>query len=246
MRRIVLFIILNLLIVGCSDDSVVTKCDVCSVAYLWSYVEGRSVVIPDDISIEGLIVANDKFGELNNAIVVADDSGGVAVEIDMDNIDDVLPLYSRVRLTCSGLAIACNGAKLILGAEPKGEWVVDRIPESMALNYIHVLSDSNPYISIKHRRIDELSYSDILTLVSIDDIIPIEVERGLRWTNLESGRSVTTVRHFTDGRDTLRVVIDAECQYASEPIPIMPTCLYGILDWYQGDIALRVVNRGIM
>ena len=245
MRRIVLFVSL-LLMVGCGDGEL-GDTRYHSIASLWSYARGGTVQITDDIYLCGTVVANDKYGELNRAIVVIDDSGGVVVEVDREALYELFPLYSRVVIRCAGLWLGVVGSKLILGAEPLGGYVVDRVPEGRVSNYITPIQKSGDTPTPQRRRISELGYRDVLCYVAVENLRLVDSERGLRWTdrNLASDKQVTTVRHFCQGDDTLRVVVDAECHYANEYIPTTNLIVSGILDWYAGDVALRIIAHGV-
>ena len=246
MRQIVLYISLVLSVMGCSDAEYIGG-NYCSIASLWSYASRGTVQIADDISICGYVVANDKYGELNSAIVVADDSAGVAIELDIDDTDLCYPLYSGVEISCSGLWLGVVGPKLILGAEPTGDYVVDRIPSSKAQNHISLLNKNNDTPTIWHRMVAELEYRDVLSFVAIDNLSLVPSEHGMQWADIDptTGRPITTVRHFLQDNQTLCVVTDARCQYANEYIPESPLTLTGVVDWYAGDIALRIVDHGI-
>ena len=100
MRQIVLYISLLLGTIGCrgSEEAVVESR---SIASLWSYIGRETVLITEDISLRGYVVANDKYGELRRAIVVEDGSAGVMVELDMEDVELSIPLYSRVEVNCS-------------------------------------------------------------------------------------------------------------------------------------------------
>lgn len=247
MKGIVLYISLLLLVVGCGRDNDVERTSSCSVAHLWSYVGRSTVIIPDDIYVEGYVVANDKLGELNKCVVVADSSGGVAVNIDADDVENILPLYSRVRVHCSGLWIANNGTKLLLGTKPTGEYLVDRVPSALILNYIHLQPSDNSSQIVNQRTIATLQDKDMLTMVSIDGLSLVEEEHGALWADIDpnTGRTIDTQRHFTDGCDTLVVVVAASCHYAKESIPNKSIRLSGIVDRYAGNSVLRVINHGI-
>jgi hypothetical protein len=246
MRAIALLISLYLMC-GCQDATTYSLPNEVSIAYLRSYIESTTVVIPDDIYICGYVVANDKYGELQSAVVVADASGGVAIELDIDDVERCLPLYSYVRVRCSGLWLGMQGAKMCLGAEPTGEYVVDRVSEDVALNYIQIVAQDSNIPTLRRRTPRELGYGDILSYVAVESLQSVDNERGLSWVDVDtlSGRAMTTVRHFVAEGDTLRVVTDAKCQYGLEPIPLRPLTLSGVVDWYQGDIALRITNHGI-
>ena len=245
MRLIVLYISLVVVLLGCSSEK--GGSDYRSVASLWSYARRGTTLITDDIYIKGYILANDKYGELNGAIVVADDSAGVMIELDMDDVESCFPLHSMVKVRCSGLWLGSVGAKLMLGDQPVGEYVVDKIAASKAQNYILPLAENSNTPTLRQRKIAELEYRDMLSYVVVDSISIIATEQGLKWTDIDtlSGRPITTLRHFCAEGDTLRVVTDARCHYAFEAIPSGCVRLAGILDWYDGDIALRIADHNI-
>lgn len=247
MRRIVLYISLIFSLFGCSDDRVYVEAEYCSIASLWSYARQASVPITDNIYLQGSVVANDRFGEINRAIVVSDASGGVVLELDMDDIAKHYPLHSRVQIRCAGLWLGTVGPKLILGAKPEGDYVVDRLPASRALNIITPLPENNDTPTIRHRKITELEYRDVLSCVEVEGINVVEAEYDAKWADRDpiTNRPITTVRHFVQGSDTLRVVVDAESLYATEPIPIAKLSLLGILDWFEKDIALRITGYSV-
>ena len=244
MRRIALYISLLLGAIGCSGSEDIGG-NYHSIASLWSYVRRGTVQITEDIYLCGYVVANDKFGELNRAIVVADDSAGVVIEIDMDGIEYCYPLYSKVQIRCSGLWLGTIGPKLMLGAEPIGDFVVDRVPSSMVSNYITLLSEDNDTPTFKRRRVAELGYRDVLNYVVVENLRLVDSEHGACWTDSDpvTGLPMTTVRHFCQGSDTLRVVTAAESQYAREYIPTSSIFISGILDWYDGDTAMRIIGH---
>lgn len=246
MRRIVLYISIVISLLGCSDR-VESEAEYCSIASLWRYARRGTSLITEDIYICGSVVANDKYGELNGAIVVADGSGGVELELDMDNIATIYPLHSKVEICCSGLWLGSVGPKLMLGAEPTGEYVVDRIAANRALNHISALDKESDTPTISHRRIAELGYRDVLSYVAVEGVALVDDERGRWWTDIDTllGEPITTVRHFVQGNDTIRVVTDARCDYATEYIPASTLTLSGLLDWYDGDIALRIVDHSV-
>lgn len=246
MRRIVLYISLVLTLVGCSGEEG-GEYHYQSIASLWSYARRGTTLITDDIYLSGYVVANDKLDELRRAIVVADGSAGVVVEVDMDDTQRHIPLYSRVAIRCAGLWLGSVGPKLILGTEPLGESVVNLIPSAKVGNYITILSYDENTPTLRSCKVAELGYRDMLCRVAVADLRLVEEEWGMRWAALDSltGRCIATVRHFCQGGDTLRVVTDGHCRYALEYIPTSNLRLSGILDWYDADLALRIINHAI-
>lgn len=246
MRRIALLVSMLLLALSCArDDGEPQFGGEVSVAYLRSLAKERAVKLKYDYTIRGHVVANDKYNELSNSFVVADATGGVEIDVDMRDVDVYVPLFSTVTVRCTGLSLGRVGGKICLGVESTDEYVVERIAEAEVYNRVKVDTTNHKPVAAQRRRIAELQSRDMLRYICIDSLRAIE--SGALWTDVDpvAGDHVTTIRHFTDGSDTLRVVTDGRCQYASHALPEGLVSLRGVLDWYDGDIALRVSNHGI-
>lgn len=216
------------------------------ILYLWSLVRHGSQAITEDLTIKGTIVANDKLNELNKSIVVVDQSGGIEIAIECDRIESELHLFSQVEVRLSGLHIGRVGDKCVVGKAPTGEYVVDRIAQKDIYLYITPTLD----YWAPHTRdlsIGELGKQHLLNYVHINDVHFIDEEQGKRWCEIDSltQRYVTTIRHLTDGVDTLQVVVDKECRYSSALLPHWDVSCYGIVDYSNRDIALRISDNQI-
>lgn len=216
-----------------------------SIAYVWSLAQERSVKIKHDIYVSGRVVLNDKLGEVSHCFVLADESGGLEVKVDSKSVDRYVPLYSDVTLRLSGLSIGRQGGKLVVGKHPTGEFVVDRVAEEEIFNHITLSTTADIAPSARRVTISDIELYDLLTYVRLDALCFLEADGHRCWCERDtlSGDYVTTVSHLTDGRDTLRVVVDGGCRYASEPLPSAVEHCYGIVDWHQDDIALRISNH---
>lgn len=251
MKRIVSSISLlcaMLLLVGCRMHDAEEDNGHRTIAYLQSICRERSVTITEDIYIEGYVVANDKLNELGYAAVVDDGTAGIEIKIDSDKVENILPQSSFVRFNCSGLSIGREGARLVLGESPTAEYVVDRLREDVLYNHIAKIEyyrDIPPMLDLHVRDFDSRV---VLRYVRIDDIEPVGEELGESWCDRDSSSAtgyMTTIRHYVDGCDTLRVVTLGKCDYAAEMMPMGRCSLAGVLDWYDGDYALRVSNHHI-
>lgn len=243
-----LLISMLLACVTCSDgghDSGVEG-DV-SIAYLRSMADARSQRIKSDIWVEGIVVLNDKLGESYKSVVVYDDTAGVEVKLDLEDVDKTLPLYSGVRIRCDGLHVGREGERCVLGAEPTAEYVVDRIAESEIPNRITLYDAGAPRELATKRRIADIGYSDMLAYVRIDGVRLIAQERGALWcdANAADAPFESSLRHFTDGRDTLTVATLNRCYYATELIMEEEVTLIGVVDSYRGELVLRLSDHKI-
>ena len=218
-----------------------------SIAYLQSLATERSMKITQDIYIEGCVVANDKLFEIEKALVIADDSGGMELKIDEEYINDIVPLFSHVRLRCSGLNIGREGAKLVIGAPPTGEYVVDRIASEEIFNYLTFTSNNPTAPTSATIDINDLDSRSVLRYARFEDTVLSRTEHGAKWCDMnEENEYRSTVRHFINDSDTLRVVTSGGCYYASELIPTTECTLIGIIDWYEEDYALRITSHQVL
>lgn len=247
MPKIVRYISILLLLCGCEQSDLTHKSGHVSLRYLQSMATERSQLIKQDIYIEGYVVANDKLKELEYAIVIDDSTAGIELKVDCQYIEDIVPLFSHVRLNCAGLHIGREGAKLVIGAPPTGEYVVDRLEKIQIFNSLSV-TDREPKPVPREITIADIDSRTVLSYVHIKGLKPIDSDYGKTWCDLDSlnhNQRVTTLRHFTDGRDTIALITSGRCQYAAEHIPTTSFNALGIIDWHSGNYAIRLTSHQI-
>ena len=231
-----------LIAVGCTTEQRAAWEREISIAHLGSLVRYEAVLLKDDISICGRVIANDKMGEITNTVVIADETAGVALQVESTNSDISLPLYSEVTVHCSGLYLAREGQRLVIGRQPTAEYSVDRLTDSdIALHTtIDTLLTTPPKALL--RTIRDISPNDMLRYVRIDSVEFIE--KDMAWLDCDSlGLPLPSIRHITDGRDTLAVAVNDATIYGSEPLPKVKICCIGIIDIYLGELSLRIIDQ---
>ena len=245
MWRIVLLASSLLVSVGCSsyDDTIEGEV---SVAHLWSQSANRTERVKEDIYIRGRVVLNDKFGERPNALVVADNTGCVEIKVESDNVESLVPLGSEVVVRCAGLSLGREGRNVVLGEPPTGEYAVNRIAETHIYNYIKVVGYDVSTYETRRLHIADIVEARIREFVEVIDVWFVEREAKCAWCARDTlGRFTTTLRHITDGRDTLPVVVAGTSDYASEPLPLGVQCCSGVVEWYDRRVALRIAHREV-
>lgn len=236
-----------LMMCGCAVDggSGTEPEGIVSIAYLKSLCIDRSVAITKDFVIEGRVTANDRMGELKQMFVVEDDTAGVIVEVECDDINSLIPLYSKVSIRCSGLNIGRVGNNFLLGTPPTGDYVVNRIERRSLYNYVSVdLSPTEPAEPMLCS-IGDVSLGHVSKYVRIERVQFIDEEQGMMLCDVVDEDYVNSIRHITDGCDTLRVVTSATTRYAGMTLPEGELRCCGVIEWYEDDLALRIINRHI-
>lgn len=237
------------LLVACAErdvDSELLGLDI-SIAQLRSFAVADSSPIVDDYFIEGYIVANDKIGELHNAVVIYDGTAGVELHVESDDIDRLLPLFAEVRLRCSGLSLGREGGKVVLGAPPTKSYVVDRVTEESLATLLR-LRDLPPSPPQSRRcAIADITAEDMSSYISIEGVTFVEARDNACWCeyDIQNMSYRTTLRHIAFERDTLAVVVDGRAAYAGEVLPQGRVTCFGVVDSYNSEIALRIVNQGV-
>lgn len=227
---------------GGMDEGVV------SIQYLKTLVRDRSTPIQKDLFIEGIVTANDLRGEFYKTIYLTDGTSGIEVEIDRLRLCDIIPMHSRITISCNGLWLGRTGGKITLGAAPQGEYAVDRIPYNDIVRHIRIsgiLAEPLP-VEIS---LGDLSAALVSQYVCIRGLTVTPEDEGKTWSEPPSDEDsplAYTDRTFTDeqGR-TLVVRTLKRCDYRHEVIPSQPLMLMGEADYAGGIYLLRIVNHRI-
>jgi hypothetical protein len=240
-------ILVLLSVSGCErQDYTYTNGDV-SVAYLWSIAKEHSTPIREDIVLRGYVVANDIVGELSRSFVFSDGSGGIEVKVDASNIESILPFSYAISIHCSGLYVGREGGRLVLGTKPTDIYTVDRIAEEDLFNYVTIIEDDVEPLRAEATTIADIGYDDMFRYVMLQNIYFVEEERGMCWCDIDpdSGKRIATLRHLTDGRDTIPVITAPTALYSAEHLPQYRVRCIGIVDIYKEMVTLRLSNHQI-
>ena len=217
-----------------------------SIAYLKSLCSDRTVRIAEELTVEGIVTANDIRGEFPRRLMVEDATAGIGIEMDHTDLSDLYPLGARVVVHCSGLALGEYGGKVQLGAPPTGNYGVDRIARADIPRHVRCTE-----LNARERRprtmlIGELRPADADTYVRFTGVHFREA--GAPWcaSDSVSGEPVTTFRTLVDASGAeLTVRVLPSCHYAMEPVPQGTGSVNGIVDYFDGAISLRIVNYEI-
>ena len=159
---------------------------------------------------------------------------------------DLFPLGAQVTVYCSGLALGDYGGKIQLGAQPTDAYSVDRIDREEIDRYLRCTSLNAGTRRPHTVQIGSLRPDDVDTYVHFDKVyFP---EAGTTWCDRDSltDELRTTVRTLADYTGAqLPVHVAPTCHYATEPIPQGTGSVNGIVDWFNGELSLRIINYEI-
>lgn len=138
-------------------------------------VSGLPVKIEDDITISGIVVADDNSGNFYKQIIVQDTSSGIVVLVGRSNLYNDYPIGRKIYIKCKGLYLGAYGKFIQLGSTPDEKNALSDIPNPKVGEYIV----KGPYIpdSIKPivATINQLNSPDansklLGTLIQINDV----------------------------------------------------------------------------
>lgn len=249
MRRIVLFSLAVLVAVACDRSTPIgyeePPSGLHSVAALKALCTGASQRIASDVSIRGVVTANDLYGEFYKTLVVEDDTGGIAIAVDCADLEPDFPLGCEVTVFCNGLTLTEYGGRVELGVASEGAGA-GRIPESSVARHLRRTSTGLRPRRARVLALDEVGMEAVDTYVRFDGVRFVSPGDWCA-TDTESGAAVTTEHEIEDARgERFTVRVAATCVYAKEPLPAGNGSLCGIVDYFAGRYSLRVVGHQII
>ncbi|MEG2614026.1 MAG: DUF5689 domain-containing protein [Alistipes sp.] len=216
-----------------------------SIAQLKSYCHGTSTLLTHELTLRGIVTANDLRGELSHTLIIEDRSGGVEIAIDHPALADLFPLGSVVTVYCTGLAVGNYGGKIMLGAAPTSTYCVDRIARTEIDRYLRCTAPDADLRRPQSAHIADLGADDIDRYLHFEQVRFVEADRT--WCERDTtGALVATQRTLIDAHGaTLPVRTLPSCHYATEPLPQGKGSVNGIIGYFNGELSLRIINYEI-
>lgn len=214
-----------------------------SIAHLKTLCHGTSTLITEALKIKGVVTANDIRGEFPKAIILEDAGGGIEIAIDHTTLADLFPLGAGVTVYCSGLAVGEYGGKVQLGARPTGDYSVDRIARADIERHVRRTAiDAGTRLPLT-LRIQDIKNTHTDTYVRFEEVHFTEVD--FSWCDRDplTGDPLPSCRTLVDTEgDEFSVRVSPNCHYATEPMPQGTGSVNGIIDYFNGELSLRIIN----
>jgi hypothetical protein len=223
-----------------------------SIAYLKTLYNGAPVRLTGEWRISGAVVSSDREGNFYKTLVIADETGGIEVRLDMEEIFKRFMIHTRATVRCNGLWLGDYGGTLQLGAEPFGDYETQNLSLTEIAEHLH--TDEEFYGEVRARTLTfgELSRNRISTFVAFEGVR--FVEQGLSWAETEAGAEAgtetdppdppsATNRHLVDADgNTLIVRTSRYATFAPWPLPEGVGRIEGVLGYFNGDYQLVVCD----
>lgn len=215
-----------------------------TIAYLKAQCGEHQTTLREELTLQAIVTANDRLGEYDGRIVVEDQTGGIAVALAGGDLYRHYPIGSRLQLFCNGLTLRNYGGRIELGDTENAYGQIEINKELAALHIRHLTpAEQSPEPQVV--TIPEITARHVDCYVRIDGV---RFEKEGTWCEIDPATDlpITTEHPILDevgNRFTVRIA--ATSVYAKEPLPEGKGSLYGIIDYFNGRYALRIVNRGV-
>ena len=219
-----------------------------SIAYLKAMCDQEQTTIRQNVIIEGIVTANDRFGEWHHRIVVEDQSGGIQIALIATDLHRRYPIGTTLYIHCNGLTLRNVGGRIELG-DTQDPYQRFGITEALFDRYLQprqgIITEPTP----RTITLDELTATLTDRYVCICDVSFPEAASHLAWCAVpatEEAAYYRTEHPIVDKEGKTGIVsILGTATYADEPLPDGKGSLYGIVDCFNNRTVLRIVNYGI-
>ncbi|MFR9524039.1 MAG: DUF5689 domain-containing protein [Rikenellaceae bacterium] len=206
----------------------------------------RSVLITQNITLEGTITANDKYGEFYNSLIAEDQSGAVKIMCEVENSYQLYPFGTHVSISCSGLYLNNQYGAISLGTEPTSDYTLDYISQSKVGQYIKTLDNESSAPQPLITTIGSLTPLHTYMYVELSDIMINNEDNIATFCQRDSstGRTVDTYHTITDSLgNTAELAVDRLCSYADATLPATPCTIQAIVTYYyDSQYTLTITN----
>ena len=250
--RFLLTLALALLFSACNSSPEIGDYDdtpngLISIAHLKSLLKGNSNLLSDDVSVSGYVIANDMYGELYKEIVISDESGGIAVAVDVEKSATKFPLYAHLTISCSGLQIGQVNGRPTLGTQSENGYRVERLTQGLINRHILIDKTSPQTIEPQQVTIEEITTKLAGNFIRLDGVEFCD-DAGKTWCekDSDSGEYEETTRYaYDESGNKIGVRISAYCNYRSEKIPTGKGVICGVVEVEDKTPLIRIIQHQI-
>lgn len=216
-----------------------------SIPALKALARDGTTALRQEVAVQGVVTANDRYGELDRRIVIQDAEGGLFIALEAAELYRRYPIGRRLTLYCNGLTLRDYGGRIEVIADPDAPYGAVGLRPAAFDRHLHAADPATDTPRPALRRIDELASVAADTYVRLEEVRFVETGVWCR-RDPQTGRPLATRRTVVDrAGNRLPVYVPATVRYADEPLPAGEGALCGIVERFGGDCSLRVVDRGL-
>lgn len=205
-----------------------------TIADLKLLFSGTNLKLTDDIIISGIVVANDKSGNIFNQIIIDDGSAGISVAIDQNALNGEFPVGRKIYVKCKDLILAADNALIGLygGIDITGSTV--EIPSTLITKYIVKANAGNPVVPIDVADIDDLNNSFQNRLIRLSNVEFSASDANQPFADAVNKSSVSRILKECDN-DEIEVRSSGYANFAAKLTPKGKGSIIGVYTVYRTD-----------
>ncbi|MBV8255103.1 MAG: hypothetical protein JO154_21050 [Chitinophaga sp.] len=139
------------------------------IADLQALYKGSPVTITDNMVFSGVVIGDDKSGNLFKQIVIQDSTGGINIQLDASNLNAKYPIGRKVFVKAKGLTLGAYGGLLELGLGVNDQNQPVRIPSAVIDSFLVGGSSGNVVVPLE-LTVDKLSQKYQNMLITLKDM----------------------------------------------------------------------------
>lgn len=176
-----------------------------TIAQLQKLYTGNLTTISTDVVFAGVVVGDDKSGNIYKQIYIQDSTGGIAIQIDASNINANFPVGRKVFVKAKGLTLGTYGGMIELGLGTTDNIQPARIPQSLMTTYMTGGSVGNVVIPAEVN-IKDLNSKYVSTLVKLKGVQVQKADLNKTWadTSLQSSAVNINIEDCSSGKAIIR------------------------------------------
>jgi len=185
--------------------------------------------INQNMIIGGVVVANDSSGNIYKQIYIQDNTGGICVSLNQDDLYTTYMVGQTVYIKCQGLYLGNYDSLPELGYNNAG--AIGQIPETSISSYLFLDGYPQNYPTPKLVTISTFSRSEISTLVRLDSMHFETVSVGQPWALPTTAESRYLDDKYGNSVDVYTSASEY-CPFATSLVPGGVGSVTGILSVY--------------
>jgi hypothetical protein len=212
-----------------------------------SLYQGLPVEITDDITISGIVNADDRTGGLYKQIIVQDSTSGIAVLLGSTGLYNDYPIGRKIYIKCKGLYLGSYNGFVQLGAKPELAVSTDLTDIPANAFSQHIVKASYPHeIAPRVISLDQIKGANttnlpwIGTLIQIDSVEFKSAFVGINYAYPSTVSSGTDLEIEDCATGTGLIRTSAYANYRAALTPSGKGSLKSVLSIYSGKYQLLI------
>ncbi|MFN7119138.1 MAG: DUF5689 domain-containing protein, partial [Saprospiraceae bacterium] len=148
------------------------------------YKAGQFVPITEDLTIGGVVVADDRSGNYFRSFILQDATAGIEVRINQTSAYNFYPIGRQLFIKCKGLVLGDYNGVAQLGGYTYIEDGAQNLGDIVALNDHIIKGKRTEAPTPKVKKISELTTADVSTLIKLENVEFASTDVGLTFADI--------------------------------------------------------------